>query len=377
MKIGLGMIVLILALVLSTPKGLAAETPPAQTAVEVHFEALEKALKESRETSGDSANLSRDLERFQASLYRAMALDPTPGAAVPISEVPKELFSAELNADLKQQFDALQAHSGFKQAAFQVEFRQYSETVKQILALRESRRFPEARAIAKRGILDHDFKPLAIKSAHPKDASGSHSPFSKIEEGVKALREHVLPKDAQKRELFNNGNQFIWYAVVAFFGFFVGVLGIRVKPDFFGRFADTLETSVPAATTHSGGTQTLDYAKWLKELEEILSRLRSTQIGHERRIEDMVQHADQMVQHAQALSSDARIKNEPNLDFRMGGLVKQLRTQMEHAQKLKAGDRVQITIMMEHCLKLCDAIEAGAIHYDRSRPVEPPAIKAS
>lgn len=377
MKIGLGMIVLILALVLSTPKGVAAETPSTSSGVEAQFESLEKALKESREASVESTGPSRDVERFQASLYRAMALDPTPGAAVPVNEVPKELFSAELNADLKQQFEALQASAAFKHASVEAEFRQYSETVKQILALRENRRFPEARAIAKRGILDHDFKPLAMKTSHAKDAPGTPSPFSKVEENLRALKEQVLPKDVQKREIFNNGNQFIWYTVVAFFGFFVGVLGIRVKPDFFGRFADTLETSVPAATTHSGGTQTLDYAKWLKELEEILSRLRSSQIGHERRIEDMVQHADQMVQHAQALSSDARIKNEPNLDFRMSGLVKQLRTQMEHAQKLKAGDRVQITIMMEHCLKLCDAVEAGAIHYDRTRPVEPPVIKAS
>jgi hypothetical protein len=245
------------------------------------------------------------------------------------------------------------------------------------MTLRENRQFPLARAIAKRGILDHDYKPLLNKIQTVRDSGGSQSSWSRIEEGFKSLRDLALPKDPQKREIFTNGNQFIWYTVIAFLGFFVGVVGIRIKPDFFQRFADTVEAAAPTHSAGKAGGVALDYSKWLKELEEILNRLRSSQIGHERRIEDMVHQADQMVQQAGGLAADARIKNEPNLEFRVGSLLKQLRGQMEHAQKLKAGDRVQITVMMEHCLKLCDAIEAGAIHYDRTKPSEPPVIKSA
>lgn len=367
---------LCLALFGVMPTGVCSEVGPSP-GIEGAFVALEKAVKEGREKHQESSGGWKELERFQTALWRAMALDPAPGAAVPVREVPKELFAAELNQDLRTQFEALEKSPIPEQSGAGPEFKQYLATAGQILSLRESRQFPQARAIAKRGILDHDFKPLLTRVHAIKDPAQAAPAWHAIEEGVRTLKEQVYPKDPQKRDLINSGNQFIWYTVVAFLGFFVGVLGIRVKPDFFQRFTETLESAAPATGAPSGSSHALDYALWLKELEEILNRLRSSQIGHERRIEDMVQQADQMVQHAQGLAVDARIKNEPNLDFRMSGLVKQLRTQMEHGQKLKSGDRVQITMMMEHCLKLCDAVEAGAIHYDRTRPESPPTLRSA
>jgi hypothetical protein len=365
---------LVLALVMTVPSGICSEIAPSLS-LDQAFDSLEKSIKEGKE--GSSAPRWRELEQFQTSLWKAMALDPTPGAAVPVSEVPKELFAAELNQDLKIQWENLEKSPIPKQAGSEAEFKQYASTVTQILNLREARQFPLARAIAKRGILDHDYKPLLTRIQSPKEASAIYPAWARVEEQFKSVKDRVLPKDPQKRELFTNGNQFIWYTVVAFFGFFVGVIGIRFRPDFFQKFADTIETAAPSNAGGKSESPTLDYSKWLKELEEILSRLRSSQIGHERRIEDMVQQADQMVQQAGGLAADARIKNEPNLEFRVNGLLKHLRGQMEHAQKLKAGDRVQITVMMEHCLKLCDAIEAGAIHYDRSRPESPPTMRSA
>ena len=376
MKWTLGWIGFVIALVMTVPSGVCSEVAPAMS-LDQAFENLEKSIKEGKDSASGSTPRWKELEQFQTSLWRAMALDPTPGAAVPVHEVPKELFAAELNQDLKSQWETLEKSPLPKQSGSETEFKQYAATVQQILTLRESRQFPLARAIAKRGILDHDYKPLLTRIHSSKESNGPQTGWSRIEEHAKSIRERVLPKDPQKRELFTNGNQFIWYAVVAFLGFFVGVIGIRLRPDFFQRFADTIETAASASVSGKSDAQALDYSKWLKELEEILSRLRSSQIGHERRIEDMVHQADQMVQQASGLAVDARIKNEPNLDFRVNGLLKQLRGQMEHAQKLKAGDRVQITVMMEHCLRLCDAIEAGAIHYDRTRPVEPPVIKSA
>ncbi len=376
MRWTIGWIGLLVALVMTVPAGVCSENTSG-VSLDQAFEALEKSIKEGKEGTLSQLSRWKELEQFQTALWRAMALDPTPGAAVPVSEVPKELFAAELNLDLKTQWENLQKSQLPKQTGSEAEFKQYAATVSQILTFRENRQFPLARAIAKRGILDHDYKPLLNRIQSPKEAGGSQSSWSRVEEGLKSVRDLVLPKEPQKRELFNNGNQFIWYAVIAFLGFFVGVVGIRVKPDFFQRFADTIETATPPHSAGKNGQSALDYSKWLKELEEILSRLRSSQIGHERRIEDMVHQADQMVQQAGGLAADARIKNEPNLEFRVGSLLKQLRGQMEHAQKLKAGDRVQITVMMEHCLKLCDAIEAGAIHYDRTKPSEPPVIKSA
>jgi hypothetical protein len=367
---------LLIALVMTVPSGVCSEAV-VPVNLDQAFENLEKSIKEGKEGMSGQFSRWKELEQFQTSLWRAMALDPAPGAAVPVSEVPKELFAAELNQDLKTQWEMLEKSPIPKQTGSEAEFKQYAATVSQILNLRETRQFPQARAIAKRGILDHDFKPLLTRIQNPRETAGSAPAWLKIEEHVKSIRDRVLPKDPQKREIFTNGNQFIWYAVVAFLGFFVGVLGIRIRPDFFQRFADTIETAAPSSATGQIQRGALDYSKWLKELEEILSRLRSSQIGHERRIEDMVHQADQMVQQASGLAADARIKNEPNLDFRVNGLMKQLRSQMEHAQKLKAGDRVQITVMMEHCLKLCDAVEAGALHYDRSKPGEPPVIKSA
>jgi hypothetical protein len=138
-----------------------------------------------------------------------------------------------------------------------------------------------------------------------------------------------------------------------------------------------MDSAGPSATTHSGGTQKLDYARWLREFEEILSRLKSSQLSHERRIEDLVGTSERVAQQLISLSSDARIKNEANLEYRFSSIIKGLQGQLDLGQKLQGGDRVQINVMLEHCLKLCDAIEAGSIHYDRNRPSDPPAMKSA
>ena len=343
------------------------------------FTQLEKAIQSSKDSivKNETAHVSNwpELEKFQTSLWRAMALDPLALANVPVNEVPKELFAAELNQDLHDQLENLKKSTLPKTTGAETEFNQYLSTATQILKFRDARQFPQARAIAKRGILDGDFLPLLQKAGHSKSSSTPN--FSQIEDSIRSLKEQVFPKDSLKRELLTNGNSFVWYAVAVLFGFLAGVLGLRQKPDFFQRFAETIDSSVPAATTHSGGTNQLDYARWLKELEEILSRFKTSQLSHERRIEDLVKGNEKLTQQAISLASDARIKNETNLEFRVSNLMKGLQAQAEQGHRLQAGDRAQINIMLEHCFKLCDAIEAGAIHYDRDRPEDPPVIKSA
>jgi len=290
-------------------------------------------------------------------------------APVPAQEVPKNLFAAELNVDLANQLEGLKKSPLPKTWGVEAEFSQYLSTVQEILNLRKGRQFPQARAIAKRGILDQKFEPIAKKITPESTTAASTVTESwiDVDENLKSVKDSITPREPGRRELFNTGNTFIWFASVAFLGFLIGIAGFRLSPNFFQKFTSTLESTVPSATTHSGGTQQLDYARWLKEFEEILSRLKSTQLSHERRIEDIVSSSEKITQQLNGLASDARIKNEASLEYRMGSVVRAMQSQFELSQKLQGGDRVQINIMLEHCLNLCDAIEAGAIHYDRSK----------
>ena len=83
-----------------------------------------------------------------------MALDPSSIAAVPSAQVPKNLFSAELNEDLKTRYEALKKSTRAHELGVDGEFIQYTQTVDRILADRLNRKFPQARSIAKRGELD-------------------------------------------------------------------------------------------------------------------------------------------------------------------------------------------------------------------------------
>jgi hypothetical protein len=125
-------------------------------------------------------------------------------------------------------------------------------------------------------------------------------------------------------------------------------------------------SNAPTATTHSVGAAKLDYARWLREFEEILSRLKSSQMTLERRIEDIVQNSEKISQQSLSLYADPRIKNEANLEYRMSTLIREAQHQLDQGQRLRSGDRVQINLMLEHCVKLCDAFEGDQIHYDRS-----------
>jgi hypothetical protein len=159
--------------------------------------------------------------------------------------------------------------------------------------------------------------------------------------------------------------------LVAMLGFFLGIAGYRMHPDFFQKILDQFHSNTPTATTHSLGVK-LDYARWLRELEEILSRLKSSQMTLERRIEDIVQNSEKISQHSLSLYADPRIKYAANLEYRMSTLLREVQQQSDQSQRLRTGDRVQVNLMLEHCLKLCDAIETDTIHYDRKKPIEVP-----
>lgn len=359
--------------------------------VDANVDQLEKAvqsLKDSSTSAPATASVAGwpTLENFQKQIWRAMALDPAPGALVPVAQVPKNLFAAELNQELSQQLEELKKSGLPKEMRAQFEFDQYIGIAEKIVEHRMSRQFPQARAIAKRGTLDNAYQALIKKIAHTTEAEGTNqnrevtpAQVQEISSLVKTLKEelHSQTRDAAKKDLFGNGNQFVWYAVAAMFGFLMGLAAYRMNPDFFQKFLDQ-ESTAPTATTHTAsGAPKLDYARWLKEFEEILSRLKSSQMSHERRIEDVVHNSEKVSQHALALYADARIKNEANLEFRMSTLLREIQHTFEQSRKLQAGDRAHINLMLEHCLKLCDGIETNSILFDRQKLVEPPHMRAS
>jgi hypothetical protein len=365
----------VFALVATASTSLGAE--PAKT-VQENFTQLEGAIQSAKDQVASAGMVKTirwtELETFQTQLWRSMALDPSIVAPVPVNQVPKNLFSAELNADLEQKFSDLKKNSHAKEFHVETEFNQYVATVERIMAQRKIRQFPVARGIAKRGTLDDVYAPLSKKLGAPSDAHLSVPAIGQIEDRVHALKDQIdetpSAKETAKKEVFANGNHFIWYMVVAMFGFFLGLAGYRMHPDFFHKFLNQFDSNTPTATTHSAGANKLDYARWLRELEEILSRLKSSQLTLERRIEDIVQNSEKISQHSLSLYADPRIKNEANLEYRMSTLLREVQHQFDQSQRLQAGDRVQVNLMLEHCLKLCDAVESDTVHYDRTKSAE-------
>jgi hypothetical protein len=350
-----------------------------------NLDQLDTAIQSLKDANPDSQTKADfkwvELENFQDQIWKAMALDPTPVNPVPVNQVPKNLFSAELNQDLVHQLDALKKSPLPKELRVQFEFDQYIDIATRVLNLRKIRQFPQARAIAKRGTLDSFYLALIHKISQNADAEWSgkseKTQIQQISTLVQNLKAQIdnQNKGSIKKELFGTGGQFIWVAIAAMFGFLMGIAAYRLNPDFFQKFLDQGSTA-PTATTHTAsGAPKLDYARWLKEFEEILSRLKSTQLTHERRIEDIVHNSEKVSHHALSLYADARIKNEANLEFRMSTLLREIQHTFDQSQKLQAGDRAHVNLMLEHCLKLCDGIESNSIYFDRAKLVEPPTMR--
>jgi hypothetical protein len=371
MKINGWIVIAAIVIAGTASRSLGADSQTAE--LQESFAELERAIQATKETSTQERKLHwPEIEHFQSDLWRAMALDPSVIAPVPANEVPKELFAAELNAALHGKLEEIKKSPLPKQWGVEAEFSQYLVTVQEIMNLRKGRLFPQARAIAKRGVLDKKFEPISKKIAPvtPQSTAAQGSTWTAVEESMKSMKDAVQTRDSSKREFFGAGNggsnNFFWVFGVALFGFLLGVGATRLSPGFFQKVSSNLQTTVPSATTHSAGTQQLDYARWLKEFEEILIRLKSTQLSHERRIEDIVVNSEKIAQQLNGLASDARIKNEASLEYRMGSVLRAMHGQFELSQKLQGGDRAQINVMLEHCLSLCDAIEAGSLNLEQT-----------
>jgi hypothetical protein len=340
---------------------------------------ITEALKQLRKSPSAPASGWPELEKFQFSLWKSMALDPAATTLVPVKLVPKELFAEELTTDLNQQLEVIKQSEFPKNVKAQAEFEQYLKTVRAILGFRIARNFPQARAIAKRGTLDEHYFKLMKKINGTSVASGSFASneeaLHKIENYLQAVKEskpQVQSQTDAKKSPFTNGNQFIWAALIALIGFAFGITAIRMSPEFFEKFissniTDKFTDSTANAATH---TNQLNYARWLSEFEGLLSKLKATQLTHERRIEEVYKHSEKLSQFASALCADPRIKSEVNLEFRMTNLLRELHQQLDQAGELKSGDRAQIHLTLEHCLKLCDAIESGGVVYKRENQPE-------
>lgn len=361
-------------------------------------QALSSLSRVPASTSTSQQSTWKELNEFQTRLWRAMALDPAYRALVPVSQVPRELFSAELTADLQERFSALKRSSIPQNAQAQSEFDRYASTVASILSLRAVRRFPESRASAKRGTLGQHFEELnsrltqspQVKSYPISVSQHEIQTLIKRMQTIKAGAKNAV-QASNKHNIFQNGTQFVWIMMIAIAGFFLGLAGSRFSPE---NIQETLRKGLkqikqapqvlaqvhqssapqeekqfsetpPGTTTH---TQSLDYARWLMELEEILTRLKSSQVTHERRIEEIVHNSGKMSQFALSLYADARIKNEANLEFRMSSLLREIQQQYEQGQHLQSGGRVQFNSILEHCLKLCDAVETNSVERKAATP---------
>lgn len=334
------------------------------------------AVRVLKNSSVSSTSVWPELEKFQASIWKAMALDPGPYTLVPVKLVPKELFAEDLTTDLSAQLELIKQSNLPKTMHAVAEYEQYLSVVRKIIAHRISRQFPQARTYAKRGTLDEVYGKLYKKiqaGAHGATTSPQEDAVHKIEAFIQTTKETKVAAEAKKNP-FANGNQFIWATLIALIGFAFGLTAIKMNPEFFERFihakvAATFTDSTAPAATH---TNRLNYARWLREFEELLAKLKVTQLTHERRIEEVYKHSEKLNQFATALCSDARIKNEANLEFRMSNLLRELHQQLEQTNELKTGDRAQIHITLEHCLKLCDAIESHGVDYQKDGAGQPP-----
>lgn len=125
-------------------------------------------------TSGRSAAVLRmksewtELNAFHQELWRSMALDP---GIVPVAKVPEGLQSKNLNEKLEKKFEELSTSALIQKYGIEQPFAEYVDVVSQILALRRDQKFINARAIAKRGLLDNAYHALvaALNDAQQAD----------------------------------------------------------------------------------------------------------------------------------------------------------------------------------------------------------------
>jgi len=351
-----------------------ASTALSATAVSDDHEVVD-ALNILKTSSGNGTSAWPELQKFQMSLWKAMALDPGPITIVPVKLVPQELYAEDLTADLNQQLEALKQSNVPHSMHAEVEFEQYLETVRKIIAFRIARQFPQARAFGKRGTLGDLYTNLIKKIDAPAAANSN----SAKDEAVRRVETYLLAVNSKvaaenKKTPFANGNQFIWATLSALFGFAIGLFAIKMKPEYFEKMVSSnipapFSDSTAPAATH---TNRLNYARWLREFEALLAKLKATQLTHERRIEEVDKHSERLIQYAIALSSDPRIKSEANLEYRVSNLMREIQQQLDHTNELKTGDRAQIHVTLAHCLKLCDAIENSGIDYHGDPAAQPP-----
>jgi hypothetical protein len=109
-----------------------------------------------------------ELESFHQDLWRAMALDP---GIVSIDQVPDALQSKNLSEKLERKFEDLSNSVLIQKYGLEQPFAEYVDVVSQILALRREQKFINARAIAKKGLLDNAYHSLisALNDAQQSD----------------------------------------------------------------------------------------------------------------------------------------------------------------------------------------------------------------
>lgn len=355
---------LLCALLIVSSAGAAITNEPNPIATETSAQQAIRELQEAHdaleEWNAPSTPHWSELEAFHQSLWRAMALDPTQPVIVPASEVPKALYSNVLTAELEKQLQAAKISPMGISQQDSAEWKAYLATAEEILKYRQERDFPEARAIAKRGKLDQDWKALIQKLETP------DSPKSSVLEKISSSLSAIEALDQQqsieqaseksKNKLWQNLTFGFW-ALATALGFGLGFLFKTVSHRLIPRRRD-----LTAPTQNQKSEKpVLDYSSWLQELETQLTRYKTIQMAQERRLIEILRTNERLVQQAKSLHADARIQNEANLELRTGVLVRDIEFQWDQSQKLAAQEKTSVTPVIEHCLQLCDAIEADQI----------------
>ncbi len=363
MKVRFTLFVMSIAISATYPYALAAQSN------DLWMEKLASEIQKTRETFKASQNQAAStvhiqtaavrwdlLEEFQTNLFRSMALDPGPGTAPP-SEVPSHLFAAALNEQLQKQFEQLRQSDLATTLGVQKEFEAYMEPASQVIALRNDRKFPEARNIAKRGILESAYNAFTAALRAKRSSIQTATDFSTQQNSLRLAEQlakvDILLSDSSQKSPFAGGSRFTGFALCLAIGFAIGD-AVRRKL----LLQKKEKGAVPSELLNPEAAATFDYANWLLEFEVVLARVRNSQQGLDRRAAELQTNSERLSQLALALYASPRTQEDPELEYRVSNILREAQKTLEAAKKVATHEKIPVQDVVLHSLKICDYMES-------------------
>lgn len=363
MKVRLALVFAVVAISAAYPHALAAQRNDLwMEKLASEIQKTRDALKASQNSAAAPVHIQTTtvrwdlLEEFQTNLFRSMALDPGPGTAPP-SEVPSHLFAAALNEQLQKQFEQLRQSDLASALGVQKEFESYMESAGQVIALRNERKFPEARNIAKRGTLETTFNALTAALRTKRSTIQTATDFTAQQSSARfaaqlAQVDKIL-SEANQDSPFAGGSRFTGFALCLAIGLAVGFAARR-------KLAEKLKEQSGAASEllNPAAAASFDYATWLSEFEVVLARVRNSQQGLDRRAAELQTNSERLSQLALALYASPRTQEDPELEYRVSNILREAQKTLEASKKLATHEKIPVQDVVLHSLKICDHLES-------------------